>query len=107
MPRLALDSRSPCRATPLLGYGSTMDSTRASSPSWSHIRAEGWHDMEILNQERAEAFGARLMAVIDDASLAMLTSVGHRTELFDALAGLGPSTSDQVARAAALDERYV
>jgi len=63
--------------------------------------------MEILNQERAEAFGARLMAVIDDASLAMLTSVGHRTELFDALAGLGPSTSDQVARAAALDERYV
>ena len=60
-----------------------------------------------LDEARVEAFAARLTGVLDDASLALLTSVGHRTGLFDAMAGLGPATSAEVARAAALDERYV
>jgi 2-polyprenyl-3-methyl-5-hydroxy-6-metoxy-1,4-benzoquinol methylase len=36
-----------------------------------------------------------------------MTSVGHRTGLFDIMATLAPSTSAQVAKAAGLDERYV
>jgi 2-polyprenyl-3-methyl-5-hydroxy-6-metoxy-1,4-benzoquinol methylase len=60
-----------------------------------------------LDEERIEAFGERLMGMMDDASLALLTSVGHRTGLFDAMANLGPATSVEIARAAALDERYV
>lgn len=60
-----------------------------------------------LDEERAEAFSARLVSMVDDASLALLTSVGHRTGLFDAMADLGPATSAEVARAAVLDERYV
>ncbi|MDQ4107112.1 MAG: methyltransferase domain-containing protein, partial [Actinomycetota bacterium] len=36
-----------------------------------------------------------------------MTSIGHRTGLFDALDGLPPSTSDRIAEAAGLDERYV
>ena len=63
--------------------------------------------METLDQERADAFAGRLITMLDDASLALLTSVGHRTGLFDALAGLGPASSPEIARAAALDERYV
>jgi 2-polyprenyl-3-methyl-5-hydroxy-6-metoxy-1,4-benzoquinol methylase len=60
-----------------------------------------------VDEERVEAFAVRLMSMMDDASLALLTSVGHRTGLFDAMADLGPATSAEVARAAALDERYV
>lgn len=63
--------------------------------------------MGQLDQERAEEFASRMTAIIDNASLALLTSVGHRTGLFDVMAGLDPATSEEVARAAALDERYV
>ena len=63
--------------------------------------------METLDEQRAEAFAHRLLSIMDDASLALLTSIGHRTGLFDALAGLGPATSTEIARAAALEERYV
>ncbi|MDP8970192.1 MAG: methyltransferase domain-containing protein [Actinomycetota bacterium] len=56
---------------------------------------------------RQEAFGERMLEVLNDAMLGMLLSVGHRTGLFDRLAQLPPSTSQQVADAAGLDERYV
>src|ERR687895_1383396 len=36
-----------------------------------------------------------------------MTSIGHRTGLFDVMAGLPPSTSEQIASAADLNERYV
>lgn len=48
-----------------------------------------------------------MLEVLNDAMLGMLLSVGHRTGLFDQLAQLPPSTSQQVADAAGLDERYV
>lgn len=63
--------------------------------------------VRTFDEERAEAFAAELMTVLDHASLALLTSVGHHTGLFDAMAQAGPGTSTEVARAAALDERYV
>lgn len=63
--------------------------------------------VRTFDQQRAEAFAGQLMTVLDHASLALLTCVGHRTGLFDAMADAGPGTSTEVARAAALDERYV
>src|SRR5690606_29166154 len=36
-----------------------------------------------------------------------MVAIGHRTGLFDALSGLPPATSSEIAEAAALDERYV
>jgi len=36
-----------------------------------------------------------------------MTSIGHRTGLFDTMAGMPPATSAQIAAAAGLDERYV
>ncbi|MFC8923229.1 class I SAM-dependent methyltransferase [Cellulosimicrobium sp. NPDC057127] len=55
----------------------------------------------------AEAFAGRMLGVLDDAALAVLTSTGHQTGLFETLAALPPATSDQVADASGLHERYV
>jgi 2-polyprenyl-3-methyl-5-hydroxy-6-metoxy-1,4-benzoquinol methylase len=60
-----------------------------------------------LDQEKAEEFAERMVGVLNEGSIALMTSIGHRTGLFDAMAGLPPSTSAQIASAAGLNERYV
>ena len=60
-----------------------------------------------FDQVEAEAFAERMVDVLNSASIALMTSIGHRTSLFDAMAGLPPSTSEQIADAANLNERYV
>jgi 2-polyprenyl-3-methyl-5-hydroxy-6-metoxy-1,4-benzoquinol methylase len=55
----------------------------------------------------AEAFAARVVGVLNDASLALMISIGHQVELFDAMATLPASNSVQIAAAAGLQERYV
>jgi 2-polyprenyl-3-methyl-5-hydroxy-6-metoxy-1,4-benzoquinol methylase len=60
-----------------------------------------------FDQERAEVFAERMLSVLNEGAIALMTSIGHRTGLFDAMAGLPPSTSYQIASAAHLDERYV
>ncbi len=60
-----------------------------------------------LDQARAEEFAERMVGVLNEGAIALMTSIGHRTGLFDAMAGLPPSTSDQIASAANLNERYV
>ena len=57
--------------------------------------------------EAAERFGERLTAALNDASLALLLSVGHQAGLLDALAQLPPATTADIARSSALHERYV
>lgn len=56
---------------------------------------------------QVEEFGARMVGMFSDACTALLTSIGHRTGLFDALAASGQATSDEVAQRAGLNERYV
>jgi SAM-dependent methyltransferase len=60
-----------------------------------------------IDEAKAEAFGGRMLGMLNDAFLALLTSIGHQTGLFDVLADLPPSTSEQIAAAAGLNERYV
>ncbi len=60
-----------------------------------------------IDQARAEAFGGRMVGVLNDACLALMTSIGHQVGLFDTLAGLPPATSQDIADAANLQERYV
>ena len=60
-----------------------------------------------LDQQTSEAFAERMLNVINDAAIALMMSIGHRTGLFDAMAGLPPSTSEGIASAANLNERYV
>jgi 2-polyprenyl-3-methyl-5-hydroxy-6-metoxy-1,4-benzoquinol methylase len=59
------------------------------------------------DESRAEAFAERMLDMLNSGSLMVLTSVGHRTGLFDALAAHGPATSEELANAAGLNERYV
>src|SRR5690606_12025114 len=54
-----------------------------------------------------DAFGGRLLGILNDAGLALMISVGHRTGLFDTLSTLPPADSATLARAAGLNERYV
>jgi 2-polyprenyl-3-methyl-5-hydroxy-6-metoxy-1,4-benzoquinol methylase len=54
-----------------------------------------------------QAFAGRLFGTLAAGSTALMTSIGHRTGLFDTMAGLAPATSPQLAAAAGLHERYV
>ncbi len=56
---------------------------------------------------RAEAFAGRMVGILNESFTAMMLSIGHQTGLFDVMSGLPPSTSDEIARAAGLNERYV
>jgi 2-polyprenyl-3-methyl-5-hydroxy-6-metoxy-1,4-benzoquinol methylase len=60
-----------------------------------------------FDQARAEAFAGRLLDDLNGGAIMIMTSIGHRTGLFDAMSGLPPSTSQQIAEAANLNERYV
>ena len=60
-----------------------------------------------VEEQAAEQFAMRMLGVINDAALALMASVGHRTGLFQAMAGLAPGTSTEIAEAAGLLERYV
>ncbi len=53
------------------------------------------------------AFADRMFAILNDAALAMMISIGHRTALFDTLSRTGPVTSRVLATEAGLEERYV
>ena len=61
----------------------------------------------VFDSAKAEAFAGQLLTVLNHGALCLMTSIGHRTGLFDVLRGLPPSTSAEIARKAVLNERYV
>jgi len=60
-----------------------------------------------LDKGKKEAFAGEMLSVLNKAALALMTSIGHQTGLFDTMAGLSALTSEQIAKAAGLNERYV
>jgi SAM-dependent methyltransferase len=62
---------------------------------------------QTLDQAKSEAFAGQMIGVLNNASVALMTSIGHQVGLFDALAELPPATSEAIAEAAGLNERYV
>lgn len=64
-------------------------------------------DTLLTNDGTAEAFAERIVGVLNDATLALMISIGHRTGLFDAMGELPATTSEEIADAAGLRERYV
>ncbi len=64
-------------------------------------------ETESLDQQAVEGFAERMMEVLNSGAIAAMVSIGHRSGLFDVLKRLPPATSDRIARAATLDERYV
>ena len=55
----------------------------------------------------AEEFAERMLRTMNEAALALMVSVGHRTGLFDVMAEMPAATSAEIAAKAELDERYV
>jgi SAM-dependent methyltransferase len=62
---------------------------------------------ENLDQAKAEAFAGKMMDTMTGGFLSLMLSVGHRTGLLDRMADLPPSTSEEIAKATGLNERYV
>jgi len=60
-----------------------------------------------MDPAKTEAFAEKMLNILNDGALALMTSMGHRTGLFDVMSDLPPSTTDQIAGAAGLNERYV
>ena len=60
-----------------------------------------------LDETRAAAFGEKMAGILNGGAIAMMTSIGHRTGLFDTMATLPPATSAEIAECAGLQERYV
>ena len=60
-----------------------------------------------LDFAEVEVFAGQVLDVVSNAATALTLSIGHRTGLFDTMAELPPSTSQQIAEAAGLQERYV
>ena len=62
---------------------------------------------EQIDQAKAEAFGEKVLSILNGGALGLMISIGHRTGLFDAMGRLEPSTCDRIAHEAELRERYV
>jgi SAM-dependent methyltransferase len=63
--------------------------------------------MNETHSDQPTPFDERMAGILNHAALALSISLGHRTGLFDTIAHLGPATSDRIAHAANLSERYV
>ena len=59
------------------------------------------------DSRKADVFATRLLTALNNGALCLMTSVGHRTGLFDAMRDQAPRTSPEIADAAGLHERYV
>jgi SAM-dependent methyltransferase len=59
------------------------------------------------DQAEVEAFGDRMIGILNEACTALMTSIGHQTGLFEVLADSAPASNDEIAAAAGLDARYV
>lgn len=62
---------------------------------------------ESFDPARAEAFAARFTEALNGGALLLMSALGHRTGLFDAMAAGAAGTPAEIARAAGLHERYV
>lgn len=63
--------------------------------------------LSAIQTPETKPFDERFFEALNGGALMLMTSIGHRTGLFDAMAELPPSTPEEIARAAGLNERYV
>jgi 2-polyprenyl-3-methyl-5-hydroxy-6-metoxy-1,4-benzoquinol methylase len=73
----------------------------------AEARAIPRQSQTTINKEKADAFAQRMIQVLNHAGVAMMTSIGHRTGLFQVMNNLEPSPASAIAKAAGLIERYV
>ena len=64
--------------------------------------------MSVMNLEpqiSADVYASRIGRTLNNGFVSLMISIGHRTRLFDTMAALPPSTSNDIAAAAGLTER--
>ena len=59
------------------------------------------------DKSKAEEFASKMFQFLNGGMLSLMISIGYKTNLFDIISQLEPSTSQEIAEAAKLDERYV
>ena len=62
---------------------------------------------ELPQVDTDNQFAAKMLEILNGAGLALMVSMGHRCGIFDAMSKIPASTSDEIAKAANLNERYV
>ena len=62
---------------------------------------------QSFDDKKAKDFAGKMLASLNAGAQALMASIGHRTGLFDHLARLSPTTSQELAAVAGLSERYV
>jgi len=60
-----------------------------------------------FDPKKAEAFAGSLLQALNHGALCLMTSIGHRSGLFDAMRDQPPMTSEELAKRSGLNERYV
>lgn len=64
--------------------------------------------MPVPTETKTEkGFDEKLLDIYNGAATTLMIAVGHRTGLFDKMAEIGAASSEHLARAATLNERYV
>ena len=72
-----------------------------------NMTATALKSQAVFDDSKAEAFAGKLLGAINNSALILMTSIGHRTGLFDHLANMSPCASHNLAAKAGLAERYV
>ncbi|KAI0564309.1 Methyltransferase [Gracilaria domingensis] len=68
---------------------------------------EGSTGPVMLDKEKAQLFGSRMLSYLNSGSLTLLISIGHKLGLFEVMARLPAVTSVELAQTSDLNERYV
>jgi SAM-dependent methyltransferase len=84
------------------------DSTANSANSANSLPSSSGSNIQAkFDNTRAEAFAGKMLDILNGGTVSLMISMGHQTHLFDIMSKLPPSTSEEIATAANLNERYV
>jgi len=64
-------------------------------------------EKQDFDKSLAEEFASKMLQFLNDGMLSLMISIGYKTRLFDTMAELEPSTSQEIAQKTKLNERYV
>jgi 2-polyprenyl-3-methyl-5-hydroxy-6-metoxy-1,4-benzoquinol methylase len=64
-------------------------------------------NQQNIDQAKSEAFAHHMLGILNHAALSLMLSIGQKTRLFDIMSNMAPATSEQIASATGLHERYV
>jgi Rv2258c-like winged HTH domain len=64
-------------------------------------------NQQNIDQAKSDAFAHQMLDMLNHAALSLMISIGQKTRLFDTMSRMAPATSEQIASATGLHERYV